>query len=100
MEYLNIFKECVTSKYADFKGSASRTEFWTFTVITWLLNVILVAIKIAALSSIVGLLLLIPTLAVGVRRLHDRGKSGWWYLIALVPVVGIIYLIYLWATKK
>lgn len=99
MEYINIFKDTLLNKYADFKGNAGRTEYWTFVVVYIILAAICGAIS-QILSSILGLVLFIPNLAVTVRRLHDRGKSGWWVLIALVPVIGTIYLIYLLATKK
>ena len=65
-------------------------------VISMVLNIIGGLIHFTLLGSIYSLAVLVPTLGVGVRRLHDMGKSGWWYLIALVPIVGAIYLIYLW----
>lgn len=98
MEYINIFKETLLTKYADFSGNATRTEFWTFFVIEWLLCAILGVIS-SALSSIVSLALLIPMLAVGARRLRDRGVSPWLWLIALTGI-GYLVLIYFWATKK
>ena len=92
-------------KYADFTGRARRKEYWSF----WLLT--LVAYFLASLvGSILGdlissLLVLavavgffIPSLAAGVRRLHDTNRSGWWLLISLVPIVGSIILIVFLAT--
>lgn len=94
--YLTVIKE----HYADFKGRARRQEFWMFMLINWVISVVLGIvgglIHFSLLGSIYGLAVLVPTLGVGVRRLHDMGKSGWWYLICLVPVLGAIYLIYLW----
>ena len=65
-------------------------------VISVVLGIIGSLIHFTLLGSIYSLAVLVPTLSVGVRRLHDMGKSGWWYLICLVPVLGAIYLIYLW----
>ena len=94
--YLTVIKE----HYADFKGRARRKEFWMFMLINWVISMVLAIIggliHFTLLGSIYSLAVLVPTLGVGVRRLHDMGKSGWWYLICLVPVLGAIYLIYLW----
>ncbi|MDE7305340.1 MAG: DUF805 domain-containing protein [Alistipes sp.] len=94
--YLTVIKE----HYADFKGRARRKEFWMFMLINWVISMVLAIIggliHFTLLGSIYSLAVLVPTLGVGVRRLHDMGKSGWWWLIAFVPVVGAIYLIYLW----
>ena len=79
-------KTCL-SKYATFSGRASRSEYWYFALFTFLLGLIPI------LGYVAGLAFLIPDLAVAVRRLHDIGKSGWWYLICLVPLVGAIVLL-------
>ena len=83
------------SKYATFTGRASRPEFWWFTLFQ-----ILVTLAAGMLGdtvgSLIGLALLLPALAVGTRRLHDIGKSGWWQLIMLT-VIGLLVLIYWWA---
>ena len=82
------------SKYATFTGRSSRSEFWWFFVFQ-----ILVAVAASMLAeiiySLVVLGLLLPALAVGTRRLHDIGKSGWWQLITLT-VIGWLLLIYWW----
>ncbi len=94
----------VLSKYADFTGRARRSEFWF-----WELAVIIASVIGAILDSIIGaqvfqiviaLATLVPGLAVGARRLHDIGKSGWWQLIAIIPIVGWILLIVWWATDS
>lgn len=80
------------SHYADFKGRARRSEYWWFT----LFNVIvsgLVSYIIPDLAWIWTLAVLIPGLSICVRRLHDIGKSGWYYLIGLIPLVGGIIMI-------
>jgi uncharacterized membrane protein YhaH (DUF805 family) len=91
-------------RYAIFSGRAGRSEFWMFV----LFNIIFtIAAGImdsmmgtwGAIGGIYALVLLIPSIAVGVRRLHDIGKSGWMILISLIPIIGAIWLIVLWATE-
>ncbi|MGH3381178.1 MAG: DUF805 domain-containing protein [Actinoallomurus sp.] len=94
----------VLKNYANFDGRARRTEYWMFflinLIIAVVLNVIGVAVKAAAFAGdIYALALLIPSIAVGVRRLHDTGRSGWWLLIGLIPLVGTIVLIVFLATE-
>ena len=91
--YLDVLK-----KYTVFTGRARRKEYWMFV----LFHVIII-IALSLVEAIVGgpgilgslyvLAVLIPSLAVGVRRLHDTGRSGWWLLIGLVPLIGTIVLI-------
>jgi uncharacterized membrane protein YhaH (DUF805 family) len=88
----------VLKNYAGFSGRARRTEYWMFALISGIIVLILDGIglvfKVSTyIGGIYGLLVLIPSLAVGVRRLHDIGRSGWWLLIGLIPVVGWIILI-------
>ncbi len=87
------------SKYATFSGRAPRSEYWYFflftTIVYLVTNVLDVAVFDAAtvFSLIASLVFLVPSLSVGVRRLHDTDHSGWWCLLGLVPVVGWIVLI-------
>jgi len=87
----------VFSKYATFSGRARRSEFWWFTLFAIIVYIVVgiidAAIKNAVLGVIVALALLLPSLAVTVRRLHDTGRSGWWILIGLIPFVGAIVLL-------
>ena len=95
----------VLKKYATFTGRATRAEFWYFILFNTIVSFIL-----AILDGIFGtngvfygiyvLAVLIPTLAVEVRRLHDIGKSGWWLLISMIPIIGIIVLIVWFATDS
>jgi len=87
----------VLKNYAGFEGRARRAEYWQF-----VLGNVIVAVVLAILGALIKfpylvilyyLAILVPTLAVGVRRLHDTSKSGWWLLIALVPFVGGIILL-------
>ena len=121
--HVNEVVEAVTKKYAQFTGRARRREYWMYTLINSIITFVL-AIPIsgvlmglamqtdagmdpsaaltgstlifAAIYALYALATFIPSLAIAVRRLHDTGKSGWWLLIGLVPLVGL-YLLYLLA---
>ena len=84
-------------KYLDFSGRAQRMEYWMFTLINFLvmlaLSIVDAVIGLGILAPLYALAAFIPSIAVGVRRLHDTGRSGWWLLIGLVPLIGIIVLI-------
>lgn len=80
------------SHYADFKGRARRSEYWWFTLFKVIVSGLVSSI-IPDLAWIWTLAVLIPGLSICVRRLHDIGKSGWYYLIALIPLVGGIIMI-------
>ncbi len=86
-------------KYADFSGRARRAEYWWFALGNAVLVSILGALAGAVLGDLGGLLMLVvalavivPALAAAVRRLHDTGRSGWWYLIILLPFFGSLIL--------
>ena len=101
---MNWYLSCLKDHYADFNGRAKRTEFWMFILFNWIASIIIGAIgymlNIPWISTIYGLAVLVPTLAVGARRLHDTGRSGLWWLIIFVPVIGIIWLIVLWCLES
>jgi len=101
----------VMKKYAVFSGRARRKEYWMFvlfnmifTVVAMLLdNLLGIAIEdvgYGPIYLIYGLAIILPSLAVLVRRLHDIGKSGWWFFINLVPFIGSIWLLVLLATDS
>jgi uncharacterized membrane protein YhaH (DUF805 family) len=94
----------VLTQYATFTGRARRSEYWWFGLANLLASIVASVIDQAMGSVIFGLIvglgLLIPSLAVGVRRLHDTGRSGWWLLIAFVPLVGAIVLIVFFCTDS
>ncbi|MEW2381838.1 DUF805 domain-containing protein [Micromonospora sp. NPDC047707] len=96
----------VLSQYAGFRGRARRSEYWWFFLFTLIVGLVAGILDGALGTSIgsgagatgvigliVGLALLLPGLAVAVRRLHDTDRSGWWLLIGLVPLVGGIVLL-------
>jgi uncharacterized membrane protein YhaH (DUF805 family) len=91
--YLRAF-----NKYADFKGRDNRPQYWYFFLFNFLVSLILSLIA-EELVSIYFLAIFVPSLAISIRRLHDIGKSGWWILISLIPIIGTIWLIILLATK-
>jgi uncharacterized membrane protein YhaH (DUF805 family) len=94
MEFGQAISTCL-SKYASFSGRATRPEFWWFFLFQVLAS--LAASMIGDwLNGLVVLVLLLPGLAVGTRRLHDIGKTGWWQLIMLTGI-GYFLLMYWWA---
>ncbi len=94
MTFAESVRTCF-SKYVDFNGVASRSEFWWFILFAFIVAVVLSLVS-ATLANVAALGLLLPQLAVGARRLHDTGKSGWWQLLLLLPAIGLIVLIVFW----
>lgn len=96
MDFKTAIITCLT-KYVDFDGRASRSEFWWFFLFQFLVVVIL-SVLLSILGTIASLALLLPGLGASVRRLHDIGKSGWWILIGLIPLIGWLIALY-WAVQ-
>ena len=110
--YLDVIK-----KYVKFDGRARRKEYWMFVLFNAIFGIVAslldnllglnfsseyssyASVSTGIIASVYSLAVFLPTLAVGVRRLHDIGKSGWWLLIALVPLAGPIWLLVLLATN-
>ena len=101
---MNYFIDCLTKKYACFSGRARRKEYWLFVLFNLIASIIIGVIAgvlagatgvgaFSYLGSIYSLAVLIPGFAVLFRRLHDTGRSGWWWLIAFIPIIGWIVLI-------
>ena len=104
MSFQDAVRICLQRQYATFHGRARRSEYWFFALFT-----VLVSIVAGVLDSVLGLrsesygtgpiqgilqlALFVPALAVGARRLHDTGRTGWWQLVALIPFIGLIILI-------
>lgn len=106
-EFKKYFWDIIKNHYADFKGRATRKEYWSF-ISAYIILVIIIgffidffsALHLAILSGVfLGLFILftlavfVPSLALSIRRIHDMGQSGWWYLIALIPYAGSIVLV-------
>ena len=86
----------VFSKYATFTGRATRSEYWYFVLFNAIATIVLSTVDLALgmnlLSGVYSLAVLIPGIAVGVRRLHDMGKAGTMLLLCFVPIVGLIVI--------
>ena len=103
---MNCYLE-VLKKYAVFSGRARRKEYWMFFLFNLIITAVLALIDsltgtfssqagLGLLSGLYSLAVLIPSIAVTVRRLHDTGRSGWWILLGLIPIIGgIILLIFM-----
>ena len=107
MSFSQAVSSVLLNKYATFSGRARRSEYWW-----WYLFVTIVFVVAGILDRVVGLtysdttlyggwiatiagiVFLVPNLAVAVRRLHDTGRTGWWLLIGLIPVIGFFVLLY------
>lgn len=97
----------VFSNYATFTGRAPRSEFWWFALFTLVASIALSFLDglifgaggIGILSTLFSLAILIPSVAVGVRRLHDIDRTGWWYLLVLVPILGFLVLLFFFVQR-
>jgi uncharacterized membrane protein YhaH (DUF805 family) len=96
MSFQDAVRICLM-KYVDAKGRAGRAEYWYFFLFNFIVSVIVGIIDAIIGSQILGLIvtlaLLLPGIMVGIRRLHDTNRVGWWMLIGLIPIVGWIILI-------
>lgn len=97
MVYQQAIVTCF-KKFVDFKGRAKRSEFWYFQLFCVLLSLCLSFIN-EDMASLAMLVTFLPNIAVTARRLHDIDRSGWWMLIAFVPIVGILLLLF-WAAQE
>ena len=108
------YLEILTNKYADFKGRARRKEYWMWTLYYTVILLFAMVLDNALglnfellgqnlgygwLYVTIGITHLIPGLGIVVRRLHDVGKSGWFYLIILIPLIGFIWILVLFCTE-
>ena len=92
MNFADAVKKCF-SQYAGFSGRAARPEYWWWALFVILASVVLNLVS-SDLAGIFSLGVLLPGIAVGTRRLHDIGKSGWWQLLSLIPLIGWLVLLY------
>lgn len=97
--FIGVYRE-----YFNFDGRARRSEYWFFLLFYNIFSILLTVVdymifKMEALSLILALVSIIPSLAVGARRLHDIDKSGWWQLLYLIPIIGWIVMLVFNVTK-
>lgn len=108
---INWYKKVVFENYANFSGRARRSEYWYYTLMNIIIAVVMMILDktlgtnfdplpYGYLYMIYALAVLVPGLAVVVRRLHDVGKSGWFFFVALIPLVGPIWLLVLLCTDS
>jgi len=110
------FLDTLKNHYADFQGKATRSQYWYFILFSFALSIFFATIDIFVINPLLGatasqateggflqliyaIAVLVPSLSIAVRRLHDLNKSGKWLLIAFIPLVGPILLIY-WFLQK
>lgn len=101
------YLKVVRDNYANFNGRARRSEYWYYTLFNFLIGIVLNIIdffvigtvEVGFLSTIYALAVLIPGLAVFWRRMHDVGKSGWYFLILFIPIIGWIWILVLLFTE-
>ncbi len=91
MNFQESVKVCF-SKYVEFGGRATRPEYWWFVLFIVVVSLVLSMFS-STLSALFSLATLLPSIAAATRRLHDTNRSGWWQLVAIVPVIGWIVLI-------
>ncbi len=101
--FIKVLKE----NFANFSGRARREEYWYYSLAVFVISAILsvlskagiVGVIFSILSFLFSLCILIPGIAVSVRRLHDTGRSGWWLLLCLIPLIGSIVLLVFMVTE-
>ena len=126
----NYFLDVIREKSFQFAGRAPRREFWYFMLFSIIISFVigvageilgimyLIPIEVPTMTQsgqmvnvtqsipinipqlIFGLAIMFPSMAISIRRLHDIGKSGWWYLIALIPIIGMIVLLVFFTMKS
>ncbi len=106
MSFTDAIRSVLQQNYANFHGRARRSEYWY-----WFLALVIVEVVIRIIGLVSGGLydvlavllflgLIVPNLAVGSRRLHDTGRTGWWQLIGIIPLIGWIVLVVFFVTDS
>ena len=100
MDSLNqFFVHPIKNHYFDFAGRSTVQQYWMFTLWGVIFSVVLDLVQLIEVATVLALVTFIPSLAIAARRLHDIGKSGWWQLLWLIPIIGWIILIVFLVTK-
>jgi len=111
--FINILK----NKYLDFNGKATRSEYWYFILFYVLISIVLHLLDTYTINPMLGmttteaaqggllqmlfaLALLLPLIAIGIRRLHDIKKSGWWMLLVVIPIIGFLILLFFFVQES
>ncbi|QLG88787.1 DUF805 domain-containing protein [Chitinibacter bivalviorum] len=97
MTFQESIQVCL-QKFADFTGRASRSEYWWWTLFNFLVCIGTSLALGPNLASFASVALILPSIAVAIRRLHDLDRSGWFLLLSLIPVIGALVLLY-WFTQ-
>ena len=94
------------NRYVDFQGRSNRGEFWWWVLANLIIGIVLSIIDTAVfgpnatiLAGLWALATVVPNIALGIRRMHDIDRTGWWVLLGLIPVVGFLVLIYFYVQK-
>lgn len=110
MSFGESVKTCF-QKYVTFKGRARRSEYWWFQLLNLIVSIVTLVLDYkldminfesgnGALSCLYTLIVFLPNLAVSVRRLHDTGHSGWYYLLPFIPILGALFLLYFFVSDS
>ena len=117
-KFYKYFIDTIKNRYAYFDGRATRSEYWYFVLFSVLISIVFTFIDTAVinpsllnmtaeeaskgglLAGTFALAMLLPQIGLGVRRLHDIGKSGWWYFIILIPILGALVLLFFFVTDS
>ena len=103
MEWYDWFFDCIRNKYMKFDGRARRKEYWFYTldyiILAFVASILgqipFVGIIVGVVWTLIILALILPSLAVTVRRLHDTGRSGWWVILGFIPIACFVLLYFL-----
>ncbi|SEF94697.1 DUF805 domain-containing protein [Vibrio hangzhouensis] len=99
---LNNYIDVLKNNYANFKGRATRTQYWSYVLVSFVVALVCHILdrvisggneQFGLFGTLYSLAVLVPSLAIGCRRLHDTGRSGWWLFLYLIPLIGAIVLI-------
>ncbi|NUW72352.1 DUF805 domain-containing protein [Vibrio mediterranei] len=106
---LNNYIDVLKNNYANFNGRATRKQYWSYVLVSFVIALLFNIIdrivgagseQFGLFGTFYSLAVLVPTLAVGCRRLHDTGRSGWWLFLYLIPLLGALILVIFFIFKS